>query len=359
MKKRYEVNVGGISAQRKRFLRRCWSAEKARVKRGGRFCLKRARPGQTMRMRIQAPAYLDIMNPTRRTDTVAFLEAIRRCSRQARVEIVLDFSGVRQFYPTGAVLLVAEVHRSLDDGQRQYRVQATRPRSSREDQVLKQIGIYDLLQIPCPESADDETVRHWRQATGVLSEGEKGGSILESYQGQLPDGITKGLYAGIAEAMTNTVHHAYLGEEGEKLRFGIGKRWWMLSQEKDDLLTVVICDLGIGIPRSLPRSSTFSAESVSELWRSLGLDRTDANAIKVALQLGRTRTGVEGRGKGLAEIVDAVNLSERGSVFISSNRGVFTSQGGDVMATNSSRSIHGTLIHWQVPIAGGEAGVGE
>jgi hypothetical protein len=192
-------------------------------------------------------------------------------------------------------------------------------------------------------------------ASGVATEGEKGGSILEAYQGRLAENLTSDLYAGIVEAMTNTIHHAYAGQIGKELGRFIGRRWWALSQERDGELTVAICDLGIGIPRSLPRSASFSNSTVRAVWKALGLDSSDASAIKVALELGRTSTGQRGRGRGLSEIVEAADLSDGGRVLISSNKGVFVSVDGDSYARNHSHSIHGTLIHWTVRISDRES----
>ena len=219
--------------------------------------------------------------------------------------------------------------------------------------VMCQIGIYQWEHDPLPE-ADREDVRHWMSANGVATEGEKGGSMLEAYEGRLAENLTSDLYAGIVEAMTNTVHHAYAGHKGKELRRFIGRHWWALSQERDGELTVAICDLGIGIPRSLPRSATFTSSAVRSVWKTLGLDRSDASAIKVALELGRTSTGQKGRGRGLSEIVEAADLSEGGRVLISSNKGVFVSTGGKSYAHNHSHAILGTLIHWSVRISARE-----
>jgi hypothetical protein len=246
-------------------------------------------------------------------------------------------------------MVLAEVDRAIAVMRRPLRVRCKRPRVPRIDQVLQQIGLYDRLGMTVDIVPDDETVMYWHPATGVLSDGETGGSLLEQYQGRLADGISKGLYDGIVEAMTNTLHHAYIGEIGRTLKRGLGNRWWMLSQERDGFLTVAICDLGIGIPRSLFRSGTFSRSAISSLWQTLKLDRSDASAIKVALQLGKTRTGQPGRGKGLSEIVDAVRLSEDGGVLILSNKGLFTSAKGKDYSSNASLSIRGTLIQWMVP----------
>lgn len=126
----------------------------------------------------------------------------------------------------------------------------------------------------------------------------------------------------------------------------------MLSQELDGILTVAICDLGVGIPRSLPSSSTYKAATIREFWRSTGLDKTDGSAISVAVQLGRSRTDEKQRGHGLADIVEAVKLATGGRVLITSNRGIFVSVDGKDNVYNHPRSANGTLVYWSVPIEG-------
>lgn len=316
---------------------------------------KRLRPGKCIYMHLACPKELDVATQVRRPHAIAFFQAIRRHSRQRGVVSILDFQQLEKIYPAGAVLLMAEVHRALAGAATHRPIEVKRPIVPLMDEVLQQIGVYELVGVRCSSAPRDESVVHWMRATGTLSEGAKGGSILESYSGRLAPGLDRGLYEGIVEAMTNTLHHAYEGEEGNRLRRSIGRRWWMLSQEKDGRLTVAICDLGIGIPRSLPRSRTFGVGIVRRAFDRLGLERNDANAIRVALELGKTRTLEPGRGKGLAEIVEAVNLSEGGGVHISSNRGVYTDGEGQSLFVNEPHSICGTLIYWVVPVREGHA----
>jgi hypothetical protein len=264
--------------------------------------------------------------------------------------VVIDFSDVETIYPAGAVLLLAEVDRARSA--QGSLLQARRCRTRLSDEVLQQIGVYNRVGIVCDEEPSSESVIHWRAASGVLAEGSAGGTILSNYEGRLAEPLTRGLYDGMVEAMTNTVHHAYADEVpgGAALRKNIGRRWWVLSEERDGMLAVVIADLGVGIPRSLPRSKTYTSETVREFWRNAGLDKTDGSAIAIAVRLGRTRTLAKERGRGLADIVQAVNLSDQGSVLICSNRGNFYAKEGSERVNNSQDSVSGTLVHWRVPL---------
>lgn len=348
--KRQRYCDGRRSADKKKHRRRIWSAEKARVNRGGNRNPKFIVRGRVLVVRVRAPKDIDVGIESKRHATVEFLRKIRMHSARTDRRVVLDFSQVERIYPAGAVLLVAEVHKALSiPGSL---LQARRCRAKLVDEVLQQIGVYSGLGIQCEEEPSSESVIHWRQASGVLAEGSAGGTILENYQGRLAEGLTRGIYDGMVEAMTNTIHHAYADDVpgGSELRKHIGKRWWVLSEERDGMLTVVIADLGVGIARSLPRSKTYDSKTVREFWRNAGLDRSDGSAIAVAVRLGRTRTEAKERGRGLADIVEAVNLSDQGSVLICSNRGNFSASKGKERVHTSDDSIHGTLVHWKVPI---------
>jgi hypothetical protein len=344
---------GARASAQKRYRRKVWTFEKRRILRGGKPRPSLARLDKLFWIKVSAPQVIDVFKPDTRVSAADFFAKLRRQSRRAGIGIAIDLRDVTSIRPTGAVMLMAEIYR-ISAGQPASSIAIYRPRDPVVNAVLCQIGAIEPGSNPIPETERDD-VRHWRSATGVASEGEKGGTILEAYEGRLADKLTSDLYAGIVEAMTNTVHHAYVGTQGEELRRYIGRRWWALSQERDGELTIAICDLGIGIPRSLPRSSTFPSAVVRVLWKNLGLDRSDASAIKVAVELGRTSTGMQGRGRGLSEIVVAADLSKEGRVLISSNKGVFVSTGGKSYVHNHSHSIRGTLIHWTVRMTESDA----
>ena len=125
------------------------------------------------------------------------------------------------------------------------------------------------------------------------------------------------------------------------------KEWWMFSQERDGLLTVVFCDLGIGIPGTLPIKKP-------NLWKRIQAfgSHLDAHAIQEAIGESRTRTGLHHRGKGLKQLVDVIAKVNGGQVNIFSNRGRFTLKSGSESISQFKDDIYGTLITWQVPIGG-------
>lgn len=118
----------------------------------------------------------------------------------------------------------------------------------------------------------------------------------------------------------------------------------MFSQAKDGRLSVVFCDLGAGIPATLPLKRP-------SLWERLIHRKphpTDGDCISEAIVEGKTRTGLDGRGYGLGNIVDVVEKIPTGIVNVFSNRGRYDSRSGNPY--DYEDSILGTLIYWNVPM---------
>lgn len=169
--------------------------------------------------------------------------------------------------------------------------------------------------------------------------------------------VQTGLYVGIVEAMTNANHHAYEDVRDDSLNhIDRKKQWWMFSQIRDGRLSLSFCDLGIGIPRSLP----LKRKSLWDKLKSLGRPPTDGDAIKAAVEDSRSRTGHQHRGKGLKQLVAAVDTARDARLIIYSNAGRY-----DCRKTNHQMieekydyrgSILGTLILWSVPLAEEERG---
>lgn len=263
---------------------------------------------------------------------------------------LVDFRLTQAVHPSGTMLLFAEIDRirRLIGNTREMRC---RPAEDRiVDQVLEQTGVYERFSHFAAAAATDETVIHWRQATGVKVQGKDAGSMLDDCEGKLAPSIKSGLYRGVTEAMTNSVQHAYVGNRGDGITVGGEKRWWLFSEERDGFLSIVICDLGIGIPKSLPKQHT----AVRRILSTFAADRADVEAIKLASELGKTSTSLQNRGKGLPEILDAARQSDEGSCIIFSNRGQFGFAAGKRAVENQfTGSIYGTLIVWRVPITEG------
>jgi hypothetical protein len=212
-----KTNCFVSNARRKSKLRRrrrllLWKQQKCR-KRGGRrnYASIRNLGGPARFVRIVAPEVWGIGRPDIRSELLRFVETCRQTLLIGASYAIIDFSQVQTIYPNGALLVVAELDRisRLIDTERKLRCKPA-PKGSLPDQVLTQIGLYRCLNHSSQTNADDESVVHWRRASGVKAEGGEAEPMLNDFDGEISEALKTSLYRGITEAMTNAVQHAYL-----------------------------------------------------------------------------------------------------------------------------------------------------
>ena len=218
------------------------------------------------------------------------------------------------------------------------------------NQTLHQVGVYKICNVAKGDTDFDAfaaSVRHWRYATGERVN-EQTSKAFETIEGRLTPELAKGMWKSVSEAVVNSVEHAYVEARGvDGPRMG-HSRWWMFSQEKDDKLTVAVCDLGIGIPRSLPLN--WQASMLQKLRDTFSGEGSDSRSIRAALEVGATSTSASHRGKGLPQIWNTLRNVKGASISIMSNYGSLTWNGddGEEFAHEHDTSIAGTLIIWTV-----------
>lgn len=296
---------------------------------------------------VCAPETFSLKKEKERGKLLRFISRLRKtCKKNTYVNI--DFSHTKRISSEATVLVHAEIHR-LKQCLNHIDLKGIAPRNWTVAQALKKIGLLKLLKTPLKYSreANDKHVANWHSAYGEEVNGEKSDDLLSAYDGVIAQSLSDDLYTKITEAMTNVHHHAYIEDRQDGLAYDEDKKpWWMFSQELDGYLTVAFCDLGIGIPRSLPIKRP-------SLWRqikTMGSATNDSHAIAEAIKDSQTRTGEEHRGKGLKQIVDTVRSFDTGIVRVHSNKGCYTSEMGKVNRIDYSDSIMGTIISWRVPL---------
>ena len=299
-------------------------------------------------LKIKAPKEFKIGKVKFRRKLIAFIENFRTNYAMNRNWVCIDFSETKRMSAEGTLIFFAELSRlrRLTAGQN-LRLRCIAPRNTKVAQVLKQVGIFDLLNFRKRLSPTFSDVIFWRAASGREVRGAEYDNVLGSYDGRIADVLGQKFFRGLTEAMTNCHHHAYIKTRPD----GLGaekepREWWMFSQEKEGWLSVVFCDLGIGIPGSLPVTKP-------NIWQRIqttfGQD-LDAHAIQEAIAFSKTRTGSYHRGKGLKQLIDVVSSVPGGEVSIFSNKGCFSLNSGIENIFQFKDSILGTLIHWKVPI---------
>lgn len=291
-------------------------------------------------------------NKHHREQVIAFAAKLRNFAVRKSRDVIIDFTRTERMFADGTLLLKAELSRILRIIGNAAKIKCRPPENEKVSQVLQQVGIYELLRYRSHVEPSYNDVVSWRHASGTGARGEEYERILGDFEDKISSRFQRGLYEGIVEAMTNANHHAY-----ENLRFdGLNyvdsrKEWWMFSQVKDNRLSVTFCDLGIGIPRSLPLKKKQLWDSLIEILR-----RTppDGKAIEAAVKQSRSRTGLGHRGKGLKQLVAAISKANESHLLIYSNAGCYSYQkhNGKEEEThfNYKGSILGTLICWALPL---------
>lgn len=268
--------------------------------------------------------------------------------------MLIDFSRTQKFIADGTLLFYAEIDRLLDHFPR-LQVRCNFPYNEKASQVLEQIGFYRRIGkntkfIAC----EGDDVVTWRTARGQGADGERYDDILGHYDGIITEALQDELYTGLTEAMTNAHHHAYILKRGDGIVSSRSyKPWWMFSQEKDGKLTVVFCDLGVGIPGSLPHNKDEGWQYWWSVMKRFKLhDQGDAGLIRGAVRHSRTRTKLHHRGKGLTQIIETVSAHPSGKAVIQSNKGWYRIDSGNETFDDHRTSIKGTIIFWQLPLKG-------
>lgn len=298
-------------------------------------------------LRIQAPHIFDAFNHECRSDLATFLTALREHFRTTPDRtLLIDFHKTERLYATGTLLFYAELTRLIEYRHHSVKVRCTSPVNDRASQVLEQIGIYKLCSHRSHGNPTRDDVVHWRVARGHLVDNTICAPAIEAFEGELAAPLVDGLLGGLAEAMANAVHHAYDGTRNDGLDYTEIRDWWMFSQKKDGYLSVVFCDLGVGIPETLPMKRPWLIKQIEKI----GLPVNDANCIKEAINDGRSQTGLPGRGRGLGNIIDVVEKVHGGIAIVSSNKGYYLSKDGKASLANYRDNLMGTLIYWHVPL---------
>jgi len=284
---------------------------------------------------------------------VTFLEKIRQRVATGGRSVRIDFRQTRLMTPAGTLLFAAELDRiNVLLGTKPVRC-GFYPRDHVVAQVLKHVGIFEMLGLRGgPTHITAETVKYWKVDSGDMADGRRADDAMAGYKDRFTDPEQKALYRGLTEAMTNCRHHAYVEQRGDGLDHV--KRWWMFSQLHRESLFVAICDLGMGIPRSLKSDRAGLLAAVMSALQMLGLRESDGNLIRAAMEVGRTRTKQEERGKGLMDmrsVLDALG----GRMQIHSDGGFFefVAESGAKKASETCKdliSIRGTLVLWEVPV---------
>lgn len=360
-----------IGAAEKRFRRS--------IRKKGRPPKKRNRTPQVRRgsrpSQVEAPDKLDIYSPKNHTKFIDFIENIRRHARLG-TETLITFRNTTRITAAAGLLLVAEVDR-ITKAFPEKRFKCSLPprftegkfRNSNDavECALNQIGFFKLIKQANNSQSKLISVSKWSQLSGETADGSIANSLLDSIADKVPEASRRKIYRGAIEAIANCVEHAYPSIRQDGLNIS-DKRWWMLVGADHENLTVIVCDLGVGIPQTLPQKHP--ASLLDQIKSTFGIfGQSDSEMIRISTHIKQTRTGKPNRGKGGKDFRSITRNFPSATLIIRSNKGTFAITGKDSSQLRKvsarkfventdrtestlehSKSIRGTILEWIVPL---------
>jgi len=270
--------------------------------------------------------------------------------------VKIDFGSCISMSADAALVLAAEVDRcvSLRTYLGKPKLHGTYPSNKSVRRFLQELGFYKLLDLKEPESPIDLQDRRFIQMrTGVRAKGQIIDELEEMVFGNVVRFDTqagKALFRGLSEAMTNVTRHAYDAEFGQSLPVKRGQ-WWMAgywNRDRHEIMAFMY-DQGVGIPATLPKTHK---EQVGILGRILGRSVSDADLVKLSMQLGKTRTAAPQHGKGMADLKRLVELAHEGHLRILSGTGgyLYARKGDETheQKNDLDSRVNGTFIEWRI-----------
>lgn len=295
--------------------------------------------------------------------TVLHLAAIRKLSETANWShkayrlASVNFDSLQEISMPAALMLTAELSK-WDDAVRQ-RLRPSIDNWSKN--ILKQffqLGFFDLFsnkpefdkEISDTSSCDLRLVKYIK---GRCGDDDKTKILKQEIHKIVGENIDKWtfLHSGLTEAITNVSQHAY----PENKRFQENDKNWYLSGSfncQTNELKIVCYDQGIGIPRSLPASGVWE-QVLSFLSTLSAIDRKrDEVMLKAAVEMDRTSTLKNDRGKGLQDLLEFTKQRGNGYLSIMSKKGLYKYSIEDglekIKTVGFQQQIDGTLIIWYV-----------
>lgn len=284
------------------------------------------------------------------------IDKLNRCRfRNEAVRLVVDFQATRYAFSEGVIALVATLKTCVAQLGAESKLHLRAPKERRIIELIHKLGVFALFDVPKRIKYTKADVSEWGVVSGVEVEGEKYEGAVEDLRralaerGRPSQEAAESLYVALVEATANSVEHGY-GAKGA----GVSEcaKWWFFWRADATGFFFALCDLGIGIPKSVrSKSSSFLAEVLGA--SAMSVLSKDGKAIEKAMVLGRSRTKKSYRGRGLPQLLEVIKSLGSGSMRIYSGAGVVRYE-ADSLATprvdSEQSSFSGTIVCWHVTL---------
>lgn len=293
---------------------------------------------------LSAPREFDLRAEETRKAMLCFLQEIRTSLTEGR-RVKLCFGKTEALRPCGTLYFVANLEQLIDE----YPglIDCGYPRDDVVEQLFQHIGLLRRLGKEPRKQVTADNVINWHYASGTDASTNAFQALLLQHQDAMGGEITRSeLYDCMSEAVTNTRKHAYPSGIDKELN-----RWWMFSQASEGVLTVAICDLGIGIPSSLLNKPEMR-DYVRRLRHTFSPGKLHTKLIEVAVSSNRSSTGLAYRGKGLPQMLDFIRSGTTGGFRVQSSHGLYSYSAEEkkTISQTKRQPIRGTLVQWTLSL---------
>ena len=338
--------------QKIRHLLRAKKEEKRKARRAARKRMRTQGSGPYTRIDLSVPSSFDLRQGLK--ETLEFFRRLRKVILLDRRIGLIDFSSCVKISAGADLILAAEVDRCRNLRHRDGKptVTGTYPHDDGMQQFLDDLGFFDLIKVKSPLRGKKPIAkeRFIAMRSGYRDRGKP--------MKEIADIVTKGavrldneardaLYMGLLEAMNNVTAHAYPREARMGSTPVLPGRWWAAGHWDNEgkEIGTLIYDQGVGIPETLPKHG----DVIQNILRRLQLGDSDADRIRAAMEIGKSRVGANYRGKGMASLRHGVEKAGDGHLLILSGAGgyLYRSNSEEKMFTLPAK-IGGTFIEWRI-----------
>lgn len=322
---------------------------------------KKARNGkkyEPLKIKIIAPSVLDLSKIKNHDPMIQFIDQIKKEAKKGRAsdvaQVHLCFRETKMITSSGGLYLLANLER-LNSEAPYVKYSVTKPPNTRMnkgdnnrypvvDSVMNWLGIYAALGKEKREMRQLPMVDCWEATRGSQVASTKVGELLEKVTVSTGQNH-QALYRPLVEAMSNSVEHAYRSDlyQGEQPDI----KWWCIATIMNNKLIALVCDLGLGISKTLPKtqSKKFFSNVIEYIGHALS---KDSDFIRASLQLKKSATKLDYRGKGGPDLQSVIEKIPNAKLAIYSNKGSYsyTNRGKVTPETwfDHKLSINGTIV---------------
>ncbi|MFT4148605.1 MAG: hypothetical protein QM656_00285 [Paracoccaceae bacterium] len=276
-----------------------------------------------------------------------------------RPQIFLDLSTIKRISLAGALVLGAEIHRWRIHRGPWLRARNIADWNPEVRRLLAGLGFFKLLRVKLPRRMRREAFVSEVTVLEMFSSTQIDQEFLQTTMKQLSTVAEildqdPTVYPALVEAAYNAKLHAYPDEHEYEFP-PLVKGWWATASWNpvEGCVKFLVYDQGVGIPETLPKWSGWERvrARVTETFGSLATGLKDAsNLIAAAIEMDRTSLQ-GGHGKGLQDVIRAVETTPGSSVRILSGTGsVLYHHGGRIEKKDEALHIGGTLVEWRIPV---------